>query len=438
MLARFRTIWESVSTSLWFIPSLLIAAATLLAWLTISLRIDLPEDVGAVWWLHSGSGEDAAALLSSLLTSMVTMATLVISITMVVLTLAAGHLGPRLIRRFMADKYTQLILGFFLATNVYLILVFRTVNDAAAEASTPHAAVTIGTALVLVSVVLLLIFVHHLARSIIADTVVHRVGGDLDATFRQMLPEAGESDADDERFSRSVEAAATLRLPTGGYVQAIDYSGLAECAQEAGMVIALDFRPGQHLLPEGTHGRVWPASAFDEAIRRKLSDYIVLGSQPTATQDLEFAIRQLVEIAVRALSPGINDPFTAIAVIDRLGRSLTLAMGRGRAQEVWCDDAGTARVIAKSTTFDGMLDVAFNQIRQAGGAHPAILIRMLETLAQLVEHARSDQHREAITTHIGLVEAAGERSIVEPYDLRALKEQAATARARLPSSTQIR
>lgn len=434
MLARFRTIWEGVSTSLWFIPSLLIAAAALLAWLTISFRLDLPEEIGQVWWLHSGSSEQAAALLSSLLTSMVTMATLVISITMVVLTLAAAHLGPRLIRRFMADKYTQLILGFFLATNVYLVLVFRMVNDDAAEGGTPHVAVTIGSALVLISVVLLLIFVHHLARSIIADTVIHRVGGDLDAAFARMLPEPGEHDTDIEHFTRPLEAAATLQLPTGGYVQVIDYSGLASCAQEAGAVIALDFRPGQHLLRDGTHGSVWPASAFDEAVRKKMPDYIVLGSQPTAAQDLEFAIRQLVEVAVRALSPGINDPFTAIAVIDRLGRSLAIAMAHGRAQEIWCDDAGTARVVAKSTTFDGMLDAAFNQIRQAGGTHPAILIRMLETLAQLAELVRCDQHREAIATHLGLVEAEGERSIVEPYDLRALKEQGAAARARLPSS----
>lgn len=434
MFARFRTIWESVSTSLWFIPSLLIATAVLLVWLTTSSWFDLPGKTWQVWWLHSGSSDQAATLLSSLLTSMVTMTTLVISITMVVLTLAAGHLGPRLIRRFMVDKYTQLILGFFLATSVYLVLVFRMVNDGVAEGNPPHVAVTLGTLLVLVSIVLLLIFVHHLARSIIADTTIHRVGRDLDAAFARMLPESGESDADTERFSRPLEGTATLRLPTGGYVQAIDYPGLAECAQEAGAVIALDFSPGQHLLPEGIHGCVWPSSAFDEAVRKKIPDYIVLGSEPTGAQDLEFAIRQLVEIAVRALSPGINDPFTAIAAIDRLGRSLAIAMGRSPAQEVWRDDDGTARVVAKRTTLDGIFDTAFNQIRQAGGAHPAILIRMLETLTQLVEHARCDRHREAIATHVGLVEAEGERSIMESYDLRALKEQGAAARARLPSS----
>jgi uncharacterized membrane protein len=430
MLARFRTVWESVSTSLWFIPSLLIVAAALLAWLTITFRFDLAED-GPVWWLHSGSSEDAATLLSSLLTSMVTMATLVISITMVVLTLAAGHLGPRLIRMFMADKYTQLILGFFLATNVYLILVFRMVNEGAAEGGPPHVAVTLGTALVLVSVVLLLIFVHHLARSIIADTVIHRVGGDLDTAFARMLPELDEAAADAERLSPPLEDAAPFRLPAGGYVQAIDYAGLAECAREAGAVIALDFRPGQHLLAGGTHGHVCPASALQEAFRDKIPDYIVLGSQPTAAQDVEFAIRQLVEVAVRALSPGVNDPFTAIAAIDRLGRSLAFAMGRGAAQEVWRDEEGTARVGAKPTTFAGVLDAAFNQIRQAGGGHPAILIRIVTTLAQLSEHAGSERHRQAIATHVGLVEAEGERSIAEPYDLRALKEQSAAARAQL-------
>lgn len=430
MLARFQTVWEVVSSSLWFIPGIFIVGAVALAWISLSIELDVTDPGGAVWWLHSGSAAQAFDLLSSLLTSVITMATLVVSITMVVLTLAAGQLGPRLIRRFMADRYTQLILGFFLATIVYLLLVLRLVNDSADEGSIPHVAVTLGSALMLVCVFLLLLFVHHLARSIIADTVVQRVGDDLDAAFAAMLPEADEATAK-AGIPTPPGDAALLRMPRGGYVQAIDYPGLVACARDAGAVIVFDFRPGHHLLPNGTHGQVYPASAFSEDLRTRIAAYVVIGRHRTAAHDMEFAIRQLVEVAVRALSPGINDPFTAIAVIDRLGLSIASAMQCGAAKEVWCDEEGTARVSSKSATFNGMLDAAFNQIRQAGSGHPAVLIRILATLAQLAELVRHEGHRQALSTHVDLVEFEGQRSIAVSYDLDSLKEQSAAARARL-------
>ncbi len=189
MLARFKPLWESISTSLWFFPGLLTVGAVVLAALAVAAH-DLFDGAEAVWWLHSGSAEHASTLLSSLLTAMITMATLAISITMVVLTLAAGQLGPRLIRSFMADKRTQLMLGFLLATIVYLVLILRLVGDGARENEVPHIAVTLGTGIVLVCVFVLLFFVHHLARSIVADTVIERVGRDLDLAVREMLPDA--------------------------------------------------------------------------------------------------------------------------------------------------------------------------------------------------------------------------------------------------------
>lgn len=431
MFARLQTIWESISTSLWFIPALFMLGAVGLAWGAVSFRPDLVDGGGAVWWLHSGSAAQAFDLLSNLQAAMITMATLAVSITMVVLTLAAGQLGPRLIRRFMADKYTQLILGIFLGTIVYMVLVLRLINDSTAEGSTPHVAVTLGSALMLICVLLLLLFVHHLARSIIADTVIERVGADLDSALATLLPGPQTADEKPRRLTPPAAGGAPLRLPRGGYVQAVDYQGLARCACEAKAVIVLDFRPGHHLLPKGTHGHVYPASALDEDLERKIPGYVVLGSQRTSAHDMEFAVRQLVEVALRALSPGINDPFTAIAVIDRLGLSLAFAMQRGGAEEVWCDEKGDARVSAKSTTFKGLLDAAFNQIRQAGSGHPAVLIRILATLSQLAELARHDDHRRAIATHVDLIEAEGQRSIAAAYDLTSLTEESAAARAHL-------
>lgn len=426
MVARFRTLWESVSTSLWFVPGLLVLGAILLAWSASSINVDTG---GAVTqWLHSGSAEDASTLLSALLPAMISMATLVISITMVVLVLAAGQLGPRLIRNFMANVTTQLMLGFFLATVVYLILVLRFLNDDRQAGATPHLAVTIATALVLVCVFLLLLFVHHLARSIVSDTVIERVGHELDAAILRLLPEDKVDTLRQER--PTLERGISLCLPNGGYVQTIDYEGLVACARKADAVIELGFRPGQLLLAQGDHGHVHAVSELNEDLLDRISEYVALGNQRTANQDLEFAVRQLVEVALRALSPGINDPFTAIASIDRLALSLALVMRRGRAQTAWSDEEGTIRVIGKVTTFGGIVDAAFHQIRQST-TQPAVLIQLMTALVLLAEQVRREEHREAILRHVELVLAAGSRCIEDDFDLASLNERGVLARARL-------
>lgn len=431
MLIRLKPLWESVSNSLWFVPGLLTVAAIVLATLAVSAPFDIAETPGAFWWLHSGSAEHASNLLSSLLTSMITLATVAISITMVVLVLAAGQLGPRLIRAFMSDKRTQFLLGFLLATIVYLVLIFRLVGNDTREYDVPHLAVTIGTGLVLASVFVLQFFVHHLARSIVADTVIERVGRGLDLAIREMLPKAV---ADREEAGSQIAAdspGADLRLPRGGYVQAINYSRLVKFATQADAVIHLDFRPGNHLLPLGCHGVVRPGNALSDDLAKEIAEMIVLGDQPTAAQDLEFPMRQLVEVALRALSPGVNDPFTATTVLNRLGISIAHVMDRGTATGCWCDEDGIPRVTGKTTTFRGIVDSAFNQIRQAAEGEPSVLISLQATLANLAENVQNEEQRRVLTEHIGMVAATGRRSIDEPYDLQALEDRTSLARKRL-------
>lgn len=427
MLARFRSLWERVRTSLWFLPGLMTLSALALAWLTLRMRINLGDGIDTVWWLHSGSAADAAGLLSSLLASMITVATLAISITMVVLTLAANQLGPRLIRGFMADKRTQTMLGFFLATIVYVVMVLRSINSEIRAADVPNLAVSVGTLMVLICVFLLLFFIHHLARSIVADAVIHRIGIDLDAAIKRMLPEADALPEPRADHPAEWEDSAILRFKLGGYIEAIDHAGLAECAKKAGAVIELNFRPGQHILPRGAHGWIHPATALTEDIEARLSGYVILSGERNGNDDLEFSIRQLVEIALRALSPGVNDPFTAIAVIDRLGVSLAFIMQRGRARSVWCDEDDAVRLITPASTFRGVADLAFNQIRHAGEGQPAILIRLMATLVQLAEQAQNAEQRRVLLDHIDMVAGAGRRTIDEEYDLEALEE----CRARL-------
>ena len=416
MLARFLTTWQGVRTSLWALPLLMIlcAVATAIA----VLMFPLFPGADPVWWLYGGSAKQAPDFLSDLVGAMITMGTLVISITMVVLTLAAQQLGPRLIHSFMADRRTQIAIGLFVSTIVYLLLILRSVYGVGDDV--PNLAVTIGTVLVLLSVIALPLFVHHLARAIVADGVIWRVGQALDAAAGSLLPDQPGVEA---RADLALAAGgASIRLPRGGYIQTIDYQRLVAYAEKRSTVIALDVRAGHHIIAGVIVGTIHPPVEDLSEAESEVGASVLVGSERTPVQDIEYPLRQLVEVALRALSPGINDPHTALVVIDRIALSLTHIMQRRLGQHVCRDGNGAVRVIGPGPTFAGIVDAAFNEIRQSGSTQPAVLIRLAAKLSQLIEQAPA-MHREALTTHLALVLDVGRRHIEIPYDLKALEER---------------
>jgi uncharacterized membrane protein len=422
---RLMNLWFRLKTSLWFVPVLMTLGGGAMA--VAALRIDtdlLPEDK-RVWWLYSGKAETAAELLSTLLSSIITMATLAVSITMVVLTLAASQLGPRLIRSFIGNRRTQASLGFFIMTIVYLLLVYRRVDDYLDADNVPHIAITLGSALALVCVFLLLFYVHHLASSIVSDTVVNRVGEELDMQIYRLLPETGSVAPGDARPETDARdgAGRELSLSTSGYVQAVDYGLLVRLACDCDVVLTLRFRAGWHLLAGGPHVLVFPGERSNDKLAERITDTVLLGSDRTPTQDLEFSIRQLVEVALRALSPGINDPYTAVAVIDRLATSMALVMQRDMEPGLHRDNGGTVRVVARPSTFTGLIDRSFNEIRQSSSGMPAVLIHLLDALADLSRHVRTPEQSDAIGRHAAMIAAAGHRSVDEEHDLMAISER---------------
>jgi uncharacterized membrane protein len=421
MFPRLLNYWHDLRSSLWALPLLMVAVAAVAAVLAVHVPVRSGDD--PVWFLYSGDAEDAPQFLSNLVTAMITMATLAVSITMVVLTLAAQQLGPRLIRSFMADRRTQITLGLFVATVVYLLLVLRTSYGATDRV--PNLAVTGGTVLVLVCLVALLVFVHHLARSIIADTTIDRVGAALDHDIERLLPEAEEVE-DVSAAPPPREGAAQFLLHTSGYVQSIDHDGIVECAREMGAVVELEVKPGRHVIAGGVAGWITPPHVATEALRESIATCVVTGGERSSVQDLETSIRHLVEVALRALSPSVSDPFTAIAVVDRLTESLAKIMQRGSARCVWRDQDGTVRLLMPATTFADMADEAFRQIRQHSHDQPAVLIRLVESLGKLLEQADAEQSA-VLEEKLTIVVETGRRSIQQEQDLAALEAAAAAA-----------
>lgn len=419
MFAHVLALWEKMRTSLWFVPTTMVLVAALLAVLLVQNPLPFGVRVKVGWWLHQGDGADAANLISTLLGALIPMTALLISITMVVLTLAAGQLGPRLISNFMSDRQTQMTLGLFIATIVYLMIVLWTLQGDMQPEEVPSLGVSIGALLVLACVGSLIFFVHSLARSIVSDTMIARIGADLDLAIRRQWREEPEHLSPDE-----VDVGQPgwgVGIGNDGYVETVDYDSLVKEAKRLDARFELFYRPGDFVISGTVHARiVGPQDAVEKG-RAALASATVVGARRTAAQDLEYSIRQLVEIAVRALSPGVNDEFSALAVVDRLGASLAVAVRRHPVHRVLCDRDGVPRVVRRVATFAGLCKAAFNQIRQASGRTPAVQIRMIETLGNLLSVAEEPAYREVLRHHLDLVLALARRSVGDPSDLEVIE-----------------
>ncbi len=403
---RLSTLWERLRTSYWFVPMLMLIAAVLMAWLAIyaDTQVNLHERDWLAWALVASSA-GATAVMSTVAGSMVTIAGVVFSITLVALSLASGQFGPRMLRNFIRDRINQSALGAFLATFLYCLLVLSAIRhgDAAAE-FIPRLAVGIGVLLAVVSVATLIAYIHHVAITIQADTLIEIIYRELcdqiDALCSApgQAPEASPSAASGARHAFD-EAPACVVSPCHGYLQALDHAALARVAAEADVVVRLERRAGHYLLQGSRLMSVWPAGYLDGPLEARLQACVVFGPQRTATQDVEFALDQLVEIAARALSPGINDPFTAITCVDRLSSALARLAALGRPAGWHRDADGVPRVHDHSPGFANALDAAFNPIRQYAKDSAPVAIRLMEALAELSGVCLEPDDRAALRRH---------------------------------------
>jgi uncharacterized membrane protein len=394
MAERLRLVVANLATTLWFVPLIMSTVAAALAILVLKTDFELNDP----WWLHQGNARDASGLLSSLLNSLMTISALVISITVVVLTLAARQLGPRILLSFMGDRRTQLALGYFIATVVYFLLVLRVINSDLEQDEVPHLAITIASVLMLGALVTLLFYTHHLARAIVADTVISRIGNDLNHAVRRHFP--SEKTAQEQIPTNIESKVGKMLFKQSGYIQSCDYDGLSEVAARTGSVMQLLVRPGDYVIAGECGAMIWPC--HDTPREDVLAEGIVIDDVQSADQDVLFAARQLVEIALRALSSGNADPFTAVAIINRLSATTAIAMERNRPVSMWskkqCNKTGW--LIAPVVTFGELVNTSFEEIRHAAPPFPRVLVHLFAQLLTLLKLSQTDEHRTAIRSQL--------------------------------------
>ena len=404
MRTRLRNIYLRLEASFWFIPALMACAAIAMAYAATALDRALPHEALAHhWWRYQGDPDGARTVLSVIASSMITVAGVVFSITIVVLTLASSQFGSRLIRNFMHVRANQIVLGIFVATFIYCLLVLRTVNAMEGKIFVPGLAVSGAFLMALLSLSVLIYFIHSVSESIQAQHIISRVRRDLDKAVQRIFP---EKIGEEENASSGAERrdyvvpttcdreACFVKAGCSGYLQTIDHEALMQVAVEENLLIHLACRPGHFITKGSALVTVWPGTKVDEVLSRKINAVFEMGPERTLAQDVEYAISQLVEIAVRALSPGINDPFTAITCIDWLGAMLCQLSHRKLPASHRYDKHNRLRVvIGKSVTFEGLVDAAFNMIRQNAQANAAVSIHLLETLATFCVRLANDKQQ---------------------------------------------
>src|SRR5205807_655462 len=411
----------SLRTNLWLVPTVEVLLAVGLFAITYALdRAAYRGDVSLPSWVNSGSPDAARQILTAIAAAVITVVTLVFSITIVALTLTSQQFGPRMLRNFIRDRGTQLTLGTFVATFVYAILALGSIGHGARGTFVPHVSITVALALVLASLAVLIYFIHHIAKSIQLPEVIASIAGDLSAGIDAEVADGGsEAEVEtgpsvSELLFRIEESGALVTAPRSGYLQFLAYDTLVEIATEADATIHLLYRPGHFVVEGFTLAAVWPAAAA-EGVTRALRRAHFTGPHRTLAQDLAFAIDQLVEIAIRALSPAVNDTFTALTCIDWLSDGLCKLTARFHPRRVHRDRDSNVRVIAADVSYSRFVERAFDKIRQAGKGMPAVMIRQLDALAKVMAFATASEQRAALLEQADMIWRLCVESVAEPF-----------------------
>lgn len=399
MRAKLQQWAYAIRGSYWFVPALMALAAIVLSQVTV--RLD--HSYGADWmtdseWVTLNQPEGARALLATVAGSMITVTGVTFSLTILAVSYATSHFGPRLLDNFMHDRGNQFTLGTFVATFLYCLMVLRSVRTGSDQGITttmfvPHISVLVAIGLTVTSVGVLIYFIHHIPESINISNVLDRISQQVATKIEEIYPE--ESDQSATKIEPADDTdQPVVPSPRSGYLQGIDERELMDFTTQSNAVVELLVEPGDFLLRGQPIARVRCKAA--EAECKKLASSFAIGRSRTPTQDIHFLLHQFVEVAARALSPGVNDPFTAIQCIDQLGRAMINFSHRKLPPRYLRDDAGTVRVINVETSWQNIVDRSWGQLLPYAKDDCNVLQHLKKTIHQVVKTSANPDLNQAL------------------------------------------
>lgn len=407
-----KTSWHSTRDAfraqLWPIPTLAVVTALLLGLgipeLDAAVDADLPSEVSG--WLFGGDADAARSLLGAIASSLITVTALTFSLTVVTLQLASSQFSPRLLRTFTRDLFVQVTLGLFLATFIYALTVLRAVRNAGDDGQTefvPQIAITTAFALAVTSVLGLVLFLAHLTEQIRVETMLRTVHRDAMRTMRATLPrvEPETQRAPGQVAPQPPPGALTAAAKEDGFLTWIDHDELLTLACEEEAIVSIEVHPGRFVVRGIPVGTAWPSAGgwfgddVAERIAARIAGCIHTGVERTSAQDVGYGLRQLTDVANKALSPGINDPTTAVHALGHISAFLCALTEHEVGDSSLRDGDDKVRVLLSHPDFADYVDLAISQPRRYGAADPQVLKRLLEILSDLSHRVRSE-HRATV------------------------------------------
>ena len=393
---------DTFKTQLWPVPTIAVVAALLLGLGLPELDATLIGHVSArvSGWLFGGDADAARSLLGTIASSLITVTALTFSLTVVTLQLASSQFSPRLLRTFTSDQFVQVTLAVFLATFTYALTVLRAVRGAGDNGQgefVPKVSVTLAFVLAIASVLGLVLFLAHLTQQIRVETMLRKVHRDASNTLRAVTRERDPADGDQPAAPLAPPDALPLRVDGDGFLTLIDQGDLVELAQDEDAVITLDVYPGDYLVDGTPLGAAWPVDGgrFDEETAGRIADRVAgcvhLGFERTGSQDVGHGLRQLTDVANMALSPGINDPTTAIHALGHISSFLCDLTDRDLGADLLRDDDDRVRVVLGRPDLGAYVDLGISQPRRYGASDPQVMEKIFQVLLDLSYRAAPDQ-----------------------------------------------
>jgi uncharacterized membrane protein len=411
MRNRLESAKDALFSSYWFIPGAMSLGAALLAALALRLGGDLDQELfRSLGFVHFNEPEGARSLVSTIASSMITVAGTIFSITLAVLQLTSSQFGSRLLNHFMRDTGNQMVLGTFIATFIFCILVMRAIREGgefSGDEFVPHLAVLLAILFALASLGVLVYFIHHTAQSIQASSITTRIAKDIATLTDKLYPEArGE-----RRKRPSPSGEGTLfAAPRSGYLQGFDRQELVAFADRRGVVLEVLHETGAFLLEGQPLVRVW--GALDEAARDELLRAFALGPRRTSARDLDFLFDELSEMALRALSKGINDPVTAMRCTDRIAEGIRRLCARERPTQ-YRGEGGTLRLIVPDYDLSHLVQNTLGEMRRSSADNMLCSLHLLSTLGKLLELTDDEALHRTLCEEARLIVEGAQKALIE-------------------------
>ncbi len=426
-MLKLRETLSSLRASFWFVPLLIVIVNVVLAVALIEADSAGSDRWLAQWPRLFGAGaEGSRQMLSTLAGSMMTVLGVTFSMTLVALTLASSQYTSRILRIFMRSRTTQTALGVFAGTFTYCLIVLRTIRSGSVDEFIPGLAVFFAFVLALGSVGVLIFFIHHIASSIQASSIIASVARETYSAIDRLFPGekepgAGE-DENEEQFLRLLNEKAWCTVPAeeSGYIQNVDSDALLRLARDKNTILRMERGIGDFVVQKTALASLALEEAPDKETIAAINAAYSISIHRTVDQDPAFGVRQIEDIALKALSPGVNDTSTAVMCVDHLTAILAHLAGRQLPPSRLCKD-GELRVITIVPTFESLLADSFDQIRRSAAGNVVIMACILSALDNIASLTDSQRHREALCEQMQWIAELAERTIESAHDRAHIK-----------------